>query len=299
MHILVTGGSGFIGRVLCQRLLEQGHQLTLLSRSPAKTQALFGQAVGVIGNLQQLPLESRFQAVINLAGEPIMDARWTAQRKQALLDSRVGITRQLLDFMAKAEQKPKVLLSGSAIGWYGDQGDMPLNETFACDARDFGQELCRQWEQTALQAQSLGVRVCLLRTGLVVGKDGGFLARMLPLFRLGLGGRIGHGKQWMSWIHRDDHIAIMCKLLDDASLSGAFNLTAPQPATNAEFTQTLAAALQRPALLPVPAGLLKLALGEMAELLLGGQRVLPERIEKAGYRFKFPSLDAALRDVLA
>lgn len=299
MHILVTGGSGFIGRVLCRRLLEQGHQLTVLSRNPAKTLALFGQPVSVIDHLRQLAPDSRFQAVINLAGEPIMDARWTTQRKQILLDSRVGITRQLLDFMAKAEQKPKVLLSGSAIGWYGNQGDTPLNETFAGDARDFGQELCRQWEQTALQAQSLGVRVCLLRTGLVVGKNGGFLARMLPIFRLGLGGRIGHGQQWMSWVHRDDHVAITCKLLNDASLSGAFNLTAPQPVTNAEFTQTLAAALQRPALLPVPAWLLKLALGEMAELLLGGQRVLPERIVKAGYQFKLPTLEAALRDVLA
>lgn len=227
-----------------------------------------------------------------------MAARWTTKRKQSLLDSRVGTTRQLVDIMAKAEQKPAVFLSGSAIGWYGDQGDAPLDESFQTTAGDFGHELCAQWEHAALQAESLGVRVCLLRTGLVVGKGGGFLARMLPPFRLGLGGRIGHGRQWMSWIHRDDHVAITGKLLEDTALSGVFNLTAPTPVSNAEFTQTLSGILRRPAPLPVPAWLLKLAMGEMAELLLGGQKVLPERIMRAGYRFQHPRLEDALREVL-
>ncbi|BBL71409.1 TIGR01777 family oxidoreductase [Methylogaea oryzae] len=298
MDILLTGGTGFIGRSLCTQLLQQGHNLTLLSRSPAKTPALFDRPVQTVAALRDLTPDRHFHAVVNLAGEPIMDARWTAKRKQALLDSRVGITRQLLDFMARAERKPAVLLSGSAIGWYGDQGDKPLNETATTDAADFGHSLCRQWEQAALEAEALGVRVCLLRTGLVIGKNGGFLARMLPAFRLGLGARLGHGRQWMSWIHLDDHVAMTCKLLDDAALSGPFNLTAPHPVTNAEFTQTLAAALHRPALLPLPAWPLKLAMGEMAELLLGGQRVLPERLLQAGYRFKFPTLDLALSEAI-
>lgn len=298
MNILVTGGTGFIGQALCRSLLAQGHRLTLLSRNPAKAGALFGASVATIGAIAQLHPAEAFQAVVNLSGEPIMDARWTPQRKQQLLDSRVGITRQLVDFMAKAEQKPAVFISGSAVGWYGDQGDATVDETSPCQRPDFGHELCRSWEQAALAAADLGVRVCLLRTGLVVGRNGGFLARMLPLFRLGLGGPIGHGRQWMSWVHLQDHIAIIGKLLEDATLAGVFNATAPNPVSNAEFSRTLAAVLHRPAWLPLPAWLLRAAMGEMAGLLLEGQRVLPARIQQAGYRFHFPDLEIALRDVV-
>lgn len=335
MNILITGGTGFIGRALCQQFLAQGSQLTLLSRNPARvtnqqdsrfarqsrpkpspntlpggesfggaglgqpdTRTLFDRPVAAIADLSLLTPDDHFHAVVNLAGEPMMDARWTPRRKQVLLDSRVGVTRQLVDFMTKAAQKPTVFVSGSAAGWYGDQGNTILDETSANDTDDFGHELCQRWEHAALEAEKLGVRVCLLRTGLVVGKDGGFLARMLPLFRLGLGGSIGSGCQWMSWIHRDDHIAIMGKLLSDPSLRGVFNVTAPNPVTNAEFTATLAAVLHRPALLPVPAWLLKLAMGEMATLLLGGQRVMPERIVKADYSFRFATLEKALAEVV-
>lgn len=298
MNILLTGGTGFIGQALCRQLLAQGHSLTLLSRNPAKAAALFGAAVATVDTLAALRPEQHFQAVVNLAGEPILGARWTPRRKQQLLDSRVGLTQQLLAFMARAEQKPAVLLSGSAAGWYGDQGDAPLDESSPCRTPDFGHELCRRWEEAALEAEGLGVRVCLLRTGLVVGKHGGFLARMLPLFRLGLGGSLGDGRQWMPWIHLHDHIAITTLLLEDAALAGAFNLCAPHPATNAEFSRALAAVLHRPACLPLPAWLLRAAMGEMAGLLLGGQHALPQRILQAGYQFQFPQLEEALRQVV-
>ncbi len=297
MRILVTGGTGFIGRALCNSLMSQGHQLTVLTRNGQRLRGLLGENVSPLMQLSDWSADMAFDAVINLAGEPIMARRWSDARKQALLDSRVALTEQLVERMAAARQTPAVLISGSAIGVYGDQGDTQLTEA-SVGGTGFSHDLCVQWESVARGAESLGVRVCLLRTGLVVGKNGGFLEKMLLPFRLGLGGRIGDGHQWMSWIHLADHVALTRYLLENPGLHGVFNATAPHPVTNAEFTRQLASVLKRPALFPVPAWLLTLIAGEMAELLLGSERVIPERALQAGFTFQFETLEPALRDVV-
>ncbi len=296
MKILITGGTGFIGRKLCHYLQERHHQLTILTRRPLQIKSLCGDSVTAITDIAHLSETDAFDAIINLAGEGIADKRWSEARKQKLLDSRIGVTRQIIEFCAKAQVKPKVLLSGSAIGFYGDSGDQVLDEE-STSREDFAHQLCADWEAVALEAESLGVRVCLLRTGLVLGSDGGFLMKMLPTFRLGLGCMLGEGKQWMSWIHRDDHVAIMNKLLFDESLSGVFNLTAPEPVTHKDFCQQLAKVLMRPFFLKMPEAPLRFLLGEMADLLLSSQRVLPTRIQQAGYVFKYNQLESALKNV--
>ncbi len=297
MKILITGGTGFIGQSLCPALLAAGHTLTVLSRKPEKVTTLFGNQVTPINSLQELADSDHFDAIINLAGAPIFGGRWTPQRKQILLHSRIDITHALIEFIARAQTKPEVFLSGSAVGFYGDQGDKSVDEN-SLSHDEFGHQLCAEWEEAAEKAETHGVRVCLLRTGLVVGKKGGFLQPMILPFKLCLGGRLGSGMQWMPWIHIDDHVAICLALLNNTELNGKFNLTAPNPVTNKVFTQTLAGILKRPALLPAPASVLKLMLGEMSELLLGGQHAIPKRMQDAGFQFKFPELDAALRDVL-
>lgn len=238
-----------------------------------------------------------FDAVINLAGEPIVDARWTKLRKQALWDSRVNLTERLVRRIAAAYTKPGVLLSGSAVGYYGDRGDAVLDEA-AGFGEDFPAKLCKAWENAAHVAEASGVRVCLLRTGLVLSCQGGLLGRMLPPFKLGLGARLGNGKQWMSWTHIDDYVAMALSLLRNAQVSGPYNLTAPQPATNMEFTAALAKALHRPAPFRMPAMLLKPVMGERACLLLEGQRVFPKKMLAEGYCFSFTNLPDALYDLL-
>ena len=228
MHILITGGTGLIGRQLCKALLAEGHQLTVLSRDPDSVPARCGATVHAMAGLDEWHPGRSFDAVINLAGAPIVDARWTARRKQALRDSRVALTEQLVQRIAAARHKPGVLLSGSAVGYYGDRGDAVLDES-AAGGEDFAAKLCQAWEEAALGAQILGVRVCLLRTGLVLSRHGGLLGRMLPPFRLGLGARLGGGKQWMSWVHIDDYVAMLLFLLNDSGISGPCNMTAPQP----------------------------------------------------------------------
>ncbi|HSM98421.1 MAG TPA: TIGR01777 family oxidoreductase, partial [Gallionella sp.] len=276
MHILITGGTGLIGRQICKVLLAEGHELTVLSRNPDSVPAKCGASVRAMAGLDEWQPGMTFDAVINLAGEPIIDARWTTRRKQTLWDSRVALTESLVRRIAAARHKPGVLLSGSAVGYYGDRGDAALDES-APAGEDFAARLCRAWEVAALGAETLGVRVCLLRTGLVLSRQGGLLGRMLLPFKLGMGTRLGDGKQWMSWIHIDDYVAMLHGLLRNARACGPYNMTAPQPVTNAEFTAALAAALHRPAPFIMPAILLKPAMGERACLLLEGQRVLPEK----------------------
>lgn len=297
MKILITGGTGFIGKKLCHFLQDKKHELTVLSRKPEKVHSLCGNSVQAISNIDQLKTSDSFDAIINLAGEGIADARWTESRKQILLDSRINTTKQLVSYIERAKKKPEVLISGSAIGYYGNRGSIKLNEE-SHPHEEFAHELCEKWEAAALVAEKSGVRVCIIRTGLVIGKDGGFLKRMLLPFKFGLGGPLGDGNQWMSWIHLTDFIAIIDKLLESVVLQGVFNATAPEPVTNTEFTQTLGKVLYRPAFLPVPAFILKILLGEMSELLLGSQRVLPVRLNKAGFEFKFKTLEQALKDVL-
>lgn len=297
MRILITGGTGFVGKRLCKRLLDGGHQLTVFSRQPARVKALCGESVEAISDLQHIRSDSEFDAVINLAGEPIAEQRWTAERKAVLLESRLATTRQLVDAMGRMDKRPKCLISASAIGFYGDQGNAEVDE-HSTPNEDFAHQLCAQWEQMALQAEVLGVRVCVTRIGLVVGRDGGFVSKMLLPFKLGLGGRFGSGEQWMSWVHRDDLIGLMLWLLEHEECRGVYNATAPNPVTNGDFTKTLAGLLGRPALLPMPALIAKLIFGEMASLFLTGQKVLPKRITEAGYQYQYPELSTALQEAL-
>jgi len=297
MRILMTGGTGLIGRRLCAALTARGDQLTVLSRRPQQVAALCGTSVKSIQNLDEYTPDTEFDAVINLAGAPIVDARWTAQRKQILLDSRVALTTTLVQKISQAKFRPQVLLSGSAIGYYGMHEEQSLIEDDA-SGHDFSAQLCAAWEQAALVVQDAGVRVVLLRTGLVMDEDGGLLKKMRLPFQLALGSRLGHGRQWMSWIHRQDYLRAVLTLLDDQTATGAFNLTAPQAVTNAQFTQTLASALRRPALFFAPALMLRVALGERADLLLSGQKVVPHALSARGFKFEFGDLACALRDLL-
>jgi uncharacterized protein (TIGR01777 family) len=295
MRILVTGGTGFIGKALVQRLLLRGDEVTVLSRRPESVKAMFGEAAQAWSSLSAWTAEQHFDAVINLAGEPIIDRPWTAARKQMLRDSRIGITNQLITAMQNAERKPSVFLSGSAIGIYGDTGSVDITEQ-APVADDFGARLCAEWEQAALPAQALGVRVCLLRTGLVLHADGGMLKKMQLPFKLGLGSRLGDGRQIMSWIHRHDYLNALLFLLDHPDCRGAFNLTAPMPVSNREFTAALARSLHRKALLVTPEWALKPVLGERSLLLFGGQRVLPAALQTQGFDFRFTALADALEN---
>lgn len=295
-HILITGGTGFIGQLLCHHLQSRGDSLTVLSRrDESEVQRLCGR-VRVIHRLADVPTLPRIHAVINLAGEGIAEKRWTQRRKQQLWDSRIALTRDLTDHLQRCEALPDVLVSGSAVGYYGDQGDQDVTETTP-PHDEFTHRLCAAWEESA-SALNGETRVCLSRTGLVVGRGGGFLTQMLPLFRLGLGGRLGNGRQYMPWIHRQDMVQGLIHLLDSPELSGPFNLTAPTPVTNAEFTRALAGALHRPAALPAPRVALRLALGEMAGLLLTGQKARPERLLQSGFEFEYPELEQALAEAV-
>ncbi|MDO8312771.1 MAG: TIGR01777 family oxidoreductase [Sideroxyarcus sp.] len=297
MRILITGGTGLIGSHLCKALLAEGHQITVLSRHPETVSDKCGATVQAMASLDEWQPEQTFDAVINLAGEPIVDVSWSAKRKQVLWDSRVTLTEKLVQRIAAAKQKPSVMLSGSAVGYYGNRGDTELDED-ASAGKDFAADLCKAWEGAARGAEKYGVRVCLLRTGLILSKNGGLLGRMLPPFKLGLGARLGDGKQWMSWVHMDDYVAMVLFLLSDEQMRGPCNMTAPHPATNAEFTRALAHALHRPALFIAPGMALKLGMGERACLLLEGQRVLPKKLEASGRQFAFGELESALHDLL-
>lgn len=297
MNILLTGGTGLIGRALCRRWLAEGHRLWVWSRTPDRVARLCGAEVQGVGSLEQLdrvPLD----AVINLAGAPIADRPWTKSRKALLWDSRVKLTEQLVDWLGKREQKPAVLISGSAVGWYGDGGEHRLTEADQPVTADFASQLCSAWEERAMEASVLGIRVALVRTGLVLARDGGFLKRLLPAFRLGLGGRLGSGRQWMPWIHIEDQIGLIDFVLRQPTAEGPYNACAPAPVRNADFTRSLGRSLHRPTCLPVPAVVLKATLGELAGLLLGGQHALPKKLQDEGYRFRFAELDQALADVL-
>lgn len=297
MRILITGGTGFIGARLCRVLTQAGHQLAVYSRQPSKVHACCGAEVEALADLSELSDVDAFDAVINLAGESIAAKRWSPTRKQALLESRLLTTQKLLDEMGSMSKPPSCLINASAVGFYGDQGDTDVDET-TVPVDDFGHQLCQQWEQLATRAEALGVRVCIVRIGLVIGRDGGFLEKMLPPFKLGLGGHFGSGQQWMSWVHRDDLVRMMVWLLEYQECSGVYNATAPYPVRNKDFTNILARKLKRPALLPMPSFVANALFGEMAGLLLTGQRVLPRRITETGFKYKYPDLKTALADVL-
>ena len=292
MQVLITGGTGFIGRAVARALLARGDTVIVLTRDARRARAVLPAGATPVEQLAGATAD----AVVNLAGENLGAHRWTAARKRAFVESRVGTTRRLVEWMGALPSRPRVLVSGSAVGYYGARGDAPLAED-APAGDEFQSRLCADWEDAARAAEPLGVRVCRIRTGLVLGTGGGPLAAMRLPFVLGLGGPIGDGRQWMSWIHRDDHVALVLWLLDGAGRAGAYNATAPNPATNREFVRALGASLRRPALLPMPAFMARLLVGEMAHLLLTGQKVLPARAQAEGFRFRYPELAPALAAV--
>lgn len=296
--ILITGGTGFLGSALVKRLLEKNYSVTVLSRSTAKVSAVLGDQVSAVSSITDLPEASQFAAVVNLAGAGIFDQRWTEPRKQLLRDSRITLTEQLVAWITASPGTAPTLISGSAIGVYGDRGDDVLKENSALTSTDFSQTLCRDWESAALEAEKYGSRVCLIRTGLVLGNNDGILKRMLLPFSLGLGGRLGNGRQWMSWIHIEDWLGIVEALIEHSQMSGPYNATAPNPVNNQKFSAILAGVLHRPLLLPLSEKFLRLLLGEMAGLVLGSQRVIPERALAQDYEFKYSQLEPALRHIL-
>jgi uncharacterized protein (TIGR01777 family) len=294
--ILVTGATGFIGGRLVEALAAAGHQPIVLARDPAKAARL--APVRLVTRLDQIPSDTRIDAIVNLAGEPTADRLWTAARRRRLLASRLRVTRDVVRLIARLEHKPAVLVSGSAVGWYGLWHDEQLTE-FDGGKACFTHRLCDAWERAAITAERHGVRVVRLRIGLVLGVGGGMLARLLTPFEFGLGGRIGDGRQWMSWIERDDLVRLIAHVIATPSLTGAVNATAPEAVTNATFTKELAGALHRPAILPVPASLLRGLAGDLAdELLIGGQRVLPDKADASGFTFRHPTLRPALAAIL-
>jgi len=298
MHILLTGGTGLIGRQLCHHWLAQGHRLSVWSRRPAQVSELCGVGVRGIATLEELGQE-QLDAVVNLAGAPIANRPWTRKRKALLWSSRITLTETLVAWLDSREQKPSVLISGSAVGWYGDGGERELTEESPPVSEDFASHLCIAWEETAQRAEALGIRVVLVRTGLVLAAEGGFLSRLLLPFKMALGGPIGNGRQWMSWVHIKDQIALIDFLLHENAASGPYNACSPHPVRNAEFAKTLGSVLHRPAFIPMPAFALRLGLGELSLLLLGGQRATPAKLLEAGFTFQFTDLRAALKDVAA
>jgi uncharacterized protein (TIGR01777 family) len=298
MRVLVTGATGLIGR----RLLPRLDHPRVLARDPERARRSLGEVDAIAWDAGKGPppasaLEG-IDAIVHLAGEPVA-VRWSEERKAAIRDSRVAGTRRLVEAIAArpASSRPRVLISSSAVGIYGDRGDETLDETSSL-ADDFLAQVCRDWEAEALKARDLGLRVVLLRTGVVLDPAGGALGKMVTPFKLCLGGRLSHGRQWMPWIHVDDELGLILHALANDKVEGPINATAPNPATNRDFTRALARALGRPAIFPVPGFILKILFGAMSSVVLGSERVLPRAAEKTGYRFAHPELDEALASLL-
>ena len=297
MRALVTGATGFVGR----RLIEQLERPVVLSRNAQRAKEQLGDVEAFTWNTTEQPSSAAFEGVdtvFHFAGEPMAQGRWTAAKKRRILDSRVDTTRRVVEAMASRRERPSVLVSASAVGWYGNRGDEVLDES-STPGDDFLAQVCKAWEAEALKASDLGIRVVLLRIGLVLGSGGGAIAKMLPVFRLGLGGRLGHGRQWMPWIHLDDVVQLALMGAENQALRGPMNAVTPSVVTNTEFTQTLARALNRKAILPTPALGLRVVLGEFATAFLASQRVTPRVALDAGISFRYPRLDVALRSIVA
>ena len=298
MKALIAGGTGLIGSELLANLIDA----VVLSRDPARTTRKLGGARAVRWDpaTEAAPLEALqgVEAIFNLAGESVAEGRWTEDKKRRIRDSRVVGTRNLVAGLRGLDRKPEVLVCASAVGYYGDRGDEELDETSQA-GRGFLAGVCTEWEREALAAEALGVRVVCVRIGIVLARGGGALARMITPFKLGAGGRLGSGKQWMPWIHIDDVVGVLLHASRTAAVRGGMNAVSPHPVTNAEFTRALGHAVHRPAVLPVPKTALRIAFGEMSEILMASQRVLPRVAERTGYAFKHTELDGALAAVLA
>ena len=295
-HVLITGATGFIGSRLVEALSGAGHQVTVLTRDPAKAMQL-KPPFRLVSALDQIANDTAIDTIVNLAGEPIANGLWTVSKRRRILRSRLKMTRDVVRLIGRLDRAPALLINGSAVGWYGLWQDEALTE-FDGGKACFSHRLCDAWERMAMRAQSHGTRVARLRIGLVLGTDGGMLSRLLTPFEFGLGGPIGDGKQWMSWIERDDLVRLIVHVMATPTLTGAVNATAPAPVENAGFARELGRALRRPAWLPMPAAVLRFA-GDFAdELLLGGQQVLPDKALASGFEFRHATLRSALSSIL-
>jgi uncharacterized protein (TIGR01777 family) len=293
VNILVTGGTGLIGGALVRDLMNKGHDLIILTRDKSKAPS----DIRAVENLKEIDAGEVIDVVINLAGAPI-NKRWSSSYKKVLVSSRVQTTKNVIEFIKKVEHKPELLITASAVGYYGSQEGAVLDEA-ALPRNEFTYQLCKGWEQEALKAQNLGVRVCIARLGVVLSKRGGILSQMRTPFKLGLGGKIGNGKQYLSWVHIDDVVSAFNFFIEDKKQSGAFNVTSPNPVENVTFTKALGRQLNRPTLFQIPGIVVKLVFAQMGEtLLLKGQRVIPSRLRAAGFKFQYVKIEQALKGLI-
>jgi uncharacterized protein (TIGR01777 family) len=304
MNVVITGATGFIGRALCKQLVKAGHQVVGLSRYPAKGRELLGDRVTVVGwdgkNAQGWAKHADgARAIVNLAGDNISSGRWTQAKKQRILQSRLDAGKAVVEAVTQAQRKPRVVIQSSGIGYYGSRSDEVVDESSSAGA-SFLSEVAQEWEASTKEVQSLGTRHVIIRTGVVLGTDGGALPRLLKPFRLFVGGPLGSGKQWFPWIHHDDEVGAIRFLIEHEYLSGAFNLCAPEPLTMKDFCRTLGEVMDRPSWFAVPSFLLGLIFGEMArEVLVAGQRAMPRRLLRAGYEFRCLDAKSALQQILS
>jgi uncharacterized protein (TIGR01777 family) len=301
VRVFVTGATGFVGSALVARLIQAGHAVVASSRNPVQARATLGPAATVVATTDDVQALAHALegcgAVVNLAGEPVAGRRWTPAVAAAIHDSRAGATRRIVQAMACLAAPPSVLVSASAVGIYGDRGDERLDSSSRAGSSPLARVVL-DWEEAALGARALGARVALLRLGVVLGAGGGLLDGMLPALRVGLGGRLGSGRQWVPWVHLDDVIAVVLRTLDEPAIRGPIDLVSPEPVRQAELVRRMARRLRRPAIMPAPAGLLRLVLGDGAAVLLDSARVEPVGLMALGHRFRFPTLDEALADSL-
>ncbi len=294
MNILITGGTGFVGRHIIADL-QPDHAITVLTRNPAKAQKLFGDDVKTIEALWEIQDIGHFDTIINLAGEPIADKRWTPKQKQIICQSRWQITAELVERIRNTENPPKLLINASAVGYYGDSKGVAVTEKSNGNTNDFTYQVCAQWEQIAAKAQTQKTRVCIMRLGVVLSPEAGALKKMLLPFKLGLGAKIGDGEQVFPWVHIDDVVRVVQFFMENTHAKGIFNVTAPDSTTNGEFTERLAQSLKRPAWFSIPPAMLSFLMGESAVLLTGGQYVIPWRLGDFGFQFKYPTIIRAFR----
>ena len=294
--LLITGGTGFIGSRLIKQLKSK-NEVTVLTRQSHQSWNKLGHDVHAVNDLSNVDF-NHIDHVINLAGEPIADKRWTNKQKQRICRSRWQITQELVDAINACSNPPKTFISGSAIGYYGRQDDKEIDETFSSPYPEFSHQICKTWEEIAQQVQPSSTRLCILRTGIVLSRKQGALKKMMLPFKLGFGGPIGNGQQYMSWIHIDDMVDLIETLLENEQFNGIYNATAPNPVTNNEFTSTLACRLNRPGFMRMPSTIAKLLFGELSDLLIHGQRVVPSRLIQQGFHFRYKHLDDAIQHIL-